>query len=457
MTANSHFPWYFFWRTVRINAVVGLLIFIALWTIDSRVAWLTLPWMMGGFLVTSYLFYRATRPLERVLNRVTRIVSHELPHRTKIDLFYRKDEWANIEAALIEADERLDAQLKTIQAENLKFTTLLGSINNEILAVDRQANVLFFNPRFERTFISGKAKLQSGGKLWSILDVPEAREVFEDVLSNDKMKKLKGFVVIVGEDTRYYNLTVSPLPGEDGEHNGAVGVFTDVTEAKLTEQMRVDFVANVSHEIRTPLTSIKGFTQVLKANKQTFPNELQGFIEKILHNTERMIALFNDLLELSVIESRDRMKIEPTSLSEMLDHVEANVKAVHHGKTIQVDRELQINKLNVDPKLFEQVLTNLIENACKYGGASPIIKVTTTQKDKQIKLTIADNGPGIAKEHLPRIFERFYRVDASRDRETGGTGLGLAIVKHIVVKHHGTIHAESDGACGTRFVINLNT
>jgi two-component system phosphate regulon sensor histidine kinase PhoR len=151
------------------------------------------------------------------------------------------------------------------------------------------------------------------------------------------------------------------------------------------------------------------------------------------------------------------MRIETTSLNEMLDHVEANVKAVHHGKTIKVERQLQVDQLIVDPKLFEQVLTNLIENACKYGGNTPVIKVTTRQEAKQINLTITDNGPGIGKEHLPRIFERFYRVDASRDRETGGTGLGLAIVKHIVVKHHGTIHAESDGACGTSFVINLNT
>lgn len=452
---NYHFPWFFFWRNVRLNAVVYLLILGGVWFINAQAAYVVFPFLLGGFCISSYMFYRNTRPLRRVLNHVARIVEEELPHEQRIDLFYQRDEWAQIEAALQDADTRLRAQLRTIQDENRKFTTLLGSISNEILAIDKQSNVLFFNPRFERTFLSGKEKLQAGGKLWSVLDVAEARDHFEDVLKSQQMKKLKGFPVVVGSETRYYNLTVSPLPGDAGTMGGAVGVFADVTEAKLTEQMRVDFVANVSHEIRTPLTSVKGFTQVLKANKGQLPEEMHSFLDKILHNTERMIALFNDLLQLSVIESRDKIRLESVSLKEILDHVESSIKASHKDKNPALIRKLAVEQVNVDAKLFEQVITNLAENACKYSGANPEVTIEAHVEGQQLVVAVADNGPGIAKEHLTRIFERFYRVDHSRDRGTGGTGLGLAIVKHVVMKHHGVIHAESDGQSGTRFVMKL--
>ncbi len=454
MRASSSFPWYFYWRTVRLNAAITLSLGLGLWVIDGPLALKALPLLALSSLAAAYFSYRTTKPLERVLARVTKIISSDLSHGRRIELFYRKDEWAKIEAALVEADERLQAQLKTIQAENRKFTTLLNSISNEILAIDPQANVLFFNPRFARTFISGKEKLQSGGKLWSVLDVPEARAVFEEVLQTGQSKKLKGFKLAQGNELRFYNLTVSVLPGEAQASHGAVGVFTDVTEAKLTEQMRVDFVANVSHEIRTPLTSIKGFTQILKAHERHLPPELQGFMDKILHNTERMISLFNDLLQLSVIESRDRLRIEDTSLDRLLDHVEASVQAAHPDRPLRFAHDLGVNEVRADAKLFEQVLTNLIDNACKYGGDA--ITVSSRKLDDMVEIRVSDNGPGIAREHLPRLFERFYRVDAARDRSSGGTGLGLAIVKHIVVKHQGEIWAESPGpGQGSSFVIRL--
>jgi two-component system phosphate regulon sensor histidine kinase PhoR len=143
------------------------------------------------------------------------------------------------------------------------------------------------------------------------------------------------------------------------------------------------------------------------------------------------------------------------SLNEILDHVEASIKASHKEKTPTLIRKLSVGHANVDAKLFEQVITNLAENACKYAGTHPEVTIETSVDRKQLIVIVSDNGPGIAKEHLNRIFERFYRVDHSRDRGTGGTGLGLAIVKHVVMKHQGSIHSESDGQSGTRFVIKL--
>lgn len=453
--STSSFPWFFFWKIARLQAGVTAALFLGLAVWDFEIALSVLPFILVASLVFMACFGVLSRPLRTILERVAAIVHADLPYDQQLNLFYQRNEWAQIDAALNDAARKQLTQLQTIQAENRKFTTLLASISNEILAVDRHTNVLFYNPRFSRNFLSGKEKLQEGGKLWSVLEVPEAVALFENVLRDPQPQKLKGFPLSVQNEVRYYNLTVTPLPDANGTVNGAVGVFTDVTDAKKTEQMRVDFVANVSHEIRSPLTSIKGFTQILKAGQAQVPAELHPFLDKILHNTERMIALFNDLLNLSVIESRDRMSPEEVQLADILDQVEDTVATLFPGKSFELKRDLQRPTAFVDAKLFEHVLINLMENACKYAGENPVVTVGSRLLGQDLEITLSDNGPGIAKEHLGRIFERFYRVDSSRERGTGGTGLGLAIVKHIIVKHHGTIRAESDGQHGTTFIITL--
>jgi two-component system phosphate regulon sensor histidine kinase PhoR len=254
---------------------------------------------------------------------------------------------------------------------------------------------------------------------------------------------------------RYYDLNVTPLRGVDGKVIGALGVFHDITDFKLTEQMRVDFVANVSHEIRTPLTSIKGYSQVLIANKTKFPEEFEGFLTKIILNTERMIALFTDLLNLSVIESNDAHEEEIVDLPTVLHGIIPNIRTNYPGKEIAFKLDFKIEQIVGDARLIEMVITNLIDNACKYSGDKTDISFSSQEAPVKIILKLKDNGPGIAREHLGRIFERFYRVDSSRESKRG-TGLGLSIVKHIIMKHGGKIRAESDGpGMGTTFVIEL--
>lgn len=454
-SSRSHYPWYFFWRFTRLNLVLFLLIYTALiLSVPGHTSAFSI--LIGaGFFFSCITFYLITRPIKRLLGRVESIIGHDLPFREQLKLFYVKDEWAHIEAALKDADTKLRMQLKTIQDENRKFTTLLGSISNEILAVDANQNVLFFNPRFESSFLADKEKLQTGGKLWSVLDVAEAREVFETVLNTKVPKKLRGFKVKTLNDIRYYSIAVSPIFGENSLIKGAVGVFSDITEAKLTEQMRADFVANVSHEIRTPLTSIKGFSQVLKSQQSKLPVELHDFIDRILHNTERMIALFNDLLNLSVIESKNQVEITDVDLLSTIEQIQASSRGIFPNKAVTLTCKLEIQKIRADEKLFYQLLNNLFENALKYGSDKIELTMTSQRVDKKILITFSDNGPGIPREHLSRIFERFYRVDHSRDRETGGTGLGLAIVKHIIMKHQGEIEAMSDGVKGTSFRITI--
>lgn len=231
---------------------------------------------------------------------------------------------------------------------------------------------------------------------------------------------------------------------------------------KKAEKMRIEFVANVSHELRTPLTAIKGYAETLLQDLESGRNIDPRFIRVILRNSDRLLALTQDLLDLSAIETgADELHVAPISTEELtkltLDHLSPTIE----GKNIRISTSFQAKTLNGDPKRVEQVLTNLTENALKYCPENSEIKIEWKKESAAdstgvmrdwITLLVSDNGPGIAEKHLERVFERFYRIDKSRARESGGTGLGLAIVKHIMQRHEGTVHAESELGKGTRMI-----
>lgn len=412
------------------------------------------PFALLSYFVFIFLFYRSTKPLGVILSKVEKF-KDDIPFNKSLELLYERDEWGSIEEALNKADLRLQHQILEVQMENEKNTAILESINDDIIAIDRYESILFFNSKFENDFMKVREGQEINRKIWHIFS-DEVLASFRSVLSTGEPSSLKAMNFPQSRNpNRFYDLTITPLKSANGDINGALGVLYDVTEVKLTEQMRVDFVANVSHEIRTPLTSIKGFTQILQGQATKVDSSLHPFLEKIVANTERMISLFNDLLNLSVIESRNYLRSEEFSLPDLVDGVEGNILASYPDKKVSFDVKLDLEYFKGDFRLIEQVILNLSDNACKYAGDNVHITISSFEKDKRGYIKIKDNGPGIAKEHLPRIFERFYRVDASRE-SLRGTGLGLAIVKQIVSKHSGRIWAESDGiGTGTTFVIEL--
>lgn len=449
MKANRAYPWFFFFRIVQQSFLIFFPVLIAILIIDRPVFIRILPLALLGQALFIFLFYRATRPLGTILSKV-RSFSSELPLDTNIRLLYEKNEWSKIETALTDADSKLKDQINQTKLENEKIGAILESIHDAIIAIDLFETLLFSNSNFRKSFVAAK----DGAiipKLWHVFEQPEVLAAFRSVIGNTGPKSVK----TLASKGRYYDLTVTPLRGVEGKIIGALGVFHDVTEFKLTEQMRVDFVANVSHEIRTPLTSIKGYSQVLVANKSRFPAEYEEFLTKIIANTERMIALFNDLLNLSVIESKDIGEQDVVDLPGLVEAITPNIKTNYPGKKVVIRGEFAVETIMGDPRLIETVITNLIDNACKYSGDSIEIVVSSEEQLGKTYLRVKDNGPGISREHLARIFERFYRVDSSREAKRG-TGLGLSIVKHIIMKHGGRIWAESEGpGMGTTFVIEL--
>lgn len=411
------------------------------------------PFSIISYLFFVYFFYLSTKPLGIILSKVEKF-KDDIPFNKNLELLYERDEWSAIEEALNKADQKLQNQMAEARTENEKNNAILEAINDDIIAIDKYESILFYNTKFKNDFLKTSDNTLKA-KLWHTFSDEVVLEAFRSVLQEGKPSSLrtKNFPYSHRPE-RFFDLTITPLKSSDGTVHGALGVFYDVTEFKLSEQMRVDFVANVSHEIRTPLTSVKGYTQLLQSQTDKIDQSLHGFLDKIVGNTERMISLFNDLLNLSVIESRYLQTMEPLDLPSMVETVASNIKTNYPDKNVNVTADLALETITGDMRLMEQVLTNLVDNACKYSDSNSIdIKISSFVKGPKAIITISDNGPGISKEHLARIFERFYRVDASRE-VSRGTGLGLSIVKHIISKHKGRIWAESEGK-GTTFVIEL--
>lgn len=413
-----------------------------------------LPLSFAAYILFVVFFYLSTKPLGIILSKVKKY-KDDIPFNKNIRLLYQRDEWAAIVEALNEADEKLKIQAQEARAENDKSKVILESINDDILAVDKFETILFYNSKFKNDFLKENSDSQIHPKLWHTFEDELLLQSFRTVLTSGRPISLKRMNFPNSHrPERFFDITITPLTSSDGNVTGALGVFYDITEFKLSEQMRVDFVANVSHEIRTPLTSIKGYTQILQSQSDKIDQSLHVFLDKIIGNTERMISLFNDLLNLSVLESRNLHTLEDLDLPQIVETVAENIKTNYPEKEITISADLSLISVKGDDRLMEQVISNLMDNACKYSTSNTInIKVSSFIKNNKGLITISDNGPGISKEHLQRIFERFYRVDSSRE-VTRGTGLGLSIVKHIINKHRGRIWAESDGH-GTTFLIEL--
>jgi two-component system phosphate regulon sensor histidine kinase PhoR len=252
---------------------------------------------------------------------------------------------------------------------------------------------------------------------------------------------------------RMFKINVAPLPA-----GGAVAVLQDITEIEKVERTRRDFIANVSHELRTPLTSIRGYVETL-LDSDPVSTQSRQFLEVIQANAARMTRLTEDLLTLARVESGElKLRLRPVSASALLHEASENFKEIVRTAGIVLEiGDSSEQPVLVDNDAIQQVLGNLIENAIKYAPSGSRILIGAASKNGEMEFYVRDFGPGISSEHQPRLFERFYRVDPSRSRESGGTGLGLAIVKHIVLNHRGGVRVDSNLNHGSTFYFTLPT
>lgn len=341
--------------------------------------------------------------------------------------------------------------IEEIRAQRDELATLVAGISDAILAIDLDESPLFYNTQF--AVLVGPEKIKQGRvKLLELIRDPDILHAFRFSIAEGKIFQLKAVPMIQRDRKKYFSLSVSPLRRPDRSVYGAVGMFHDVTELKTAEQMRTDFVANVSHELRTPLTAIKGYTDTLIADMELGQPIEKSFLDVISRNVDRLMLLIRDLLDLSTMDSStDHLIKEKISTEELTSRIVSQMQGTFQAKNQTVETSFGTSFVLADLKRVEQVVVNLLDNASKYSPPGGKIRILWEDEQGDVLLRIEDTGPGIAAEHHDRLFERFYRVDKGRSRDTGGTGLGLAIVKHIMQRHGGAVWVQSEMGKGARF------
>ncbi|WP_079708284.1 two-component system histidine kinase PnpS [Paraliobacillus ryukyuensis] len=341
-----------------------------------------------------------------------------------------------------------------IQGNQLR--TVINNMESGVMLIDERGYVNLVNRKFLQLF--GRSKKDYVGYLYyNVLEQESIhRAVQEAFLYEEKVKN--AFTIEMEIEKRYLEIVGAPVFNETRTLKGAVLVFHDITDLKHLEQMRKDFVANVSHELKTPITSIKGFAETLLDEELDDLALQQKFLKIIYKESDRIQALVHDLLELSKLE-KDEMQLHYQHVQLSEDVNQEILPIIQHqaeNKNIQFIVDVEDNlTLEGDLNRLKQVFINILNNAVNYTSAGGCIYLNVKQIDDTIQIEVRDTGIGMSEDQIPRIFERFYRVDKARSRNTGGTGLGLAIVKHIVEAHKGKIEVHSRLEEGTTFTIHL--
>jgi len=399
--------------------------------------------MAIAIVLSAFLAHRAASRLNRIVTFASLIAAGDFSARIQEG---NLDEISDVAHALDATAARVEATFRVLESRQRELAALLDSMQEAVIAVDAAGRIAWSNSVMQGIVPAAE---RQGQALVHALRDPEVLSCVEAALTRGELSSGKAISVAPG---RTFDINAAPTPG-----GGAVAVLHDVTEIARAEKMRRDFIANVSHELRTPLTSISGYVETLLESPYDLPGPTREFLGIILKNATRMNRLTEDLLALASVESGDyKVKARPLAASTLVRD------AVHAlaGMVMDLDVTLELasatNSLVLaDEDALTQVFGNLIENAVKYGKEGKHVLVGARDSEDSVEFFVRDFGPGISSEHLGRIFERFYRVDKARSRESGGTGLGLAIAKHIVLAHGGTIRVESELGSGATFLFTL--
>lgn len=404
-------------------------------------------------LLFSYILSNlTTRPLRDMADAAARIGQGGSKARIPV---VSTDEIGMLATVLNDMSERIEDQVQRLSAEKQRLDTILRSMGEGVMVTSLDGVITMVNPAFRRLFsITGTVEDK---KLVEISRHPDLLEAF-DSLGRPGMNELVREISIQPHDTTLLTHWV-PL-NVNGARQGVVAVFHDISDLKKAENMRRDFVANVSHELRTPVTIIKGYAEtLLDGLLESDPKRAVRFVEIIASHSERLTNLINDILTLSSLETKDALlELNPLDAAGTIAKACMLLHERAAQKNLTITNETvhgALPRVMADQGRLEQVVVNLLENAIKYTPDGGTVRLFTEDDDAHVRVSVADTGIGIPFKDLPRIFERFYRVDEARTREQGGTGLGLAIVKHIVQLHDGTVSVTSEPGKGSIFSFTL--
>ncbi len=396
---------------------------------------------------------RITRPIVAMTQSAGHFADGDFNHRLAAP---ESEEMAGLAEALNQMALQLDNRIKTIINQRNELETVLSSMREGVVAVDNKERIISMNQAAAALFECDPVQSQDRSIQEVVRNLP-LQQFIRKAISGRELEE--DDIVLYQNGEKILNLKSSPLLDAGRKQIGTLVVINEVTQLRRLENMRKDFVANVSHEIKTPLTAIKGFVETLQQGNVDKPEETERFLGIIQKHVDRLSSIIDDLLSLSRIEQEDERQatqFESRPILEVFRSAVQICRSAAEAKGIDINLSCEEHlEACFDPTLLEQAVVNLLDNAIKYSEPDSAIHLKASLTDSELQIIVEDQGIGIAKKHLPRLFERFYRVDKARSRKLGGTGLGLAIVKHIAQAHGGQVTVKSTPGKGSAFTIHL--
>ena len=404
-------------------------------------------------MISLYVSRRISRPIEEMKYGAELFAQGDLTHRLPTP---PSAELAGLADAMNAMALQLEDRMQKVISQRNEYEAVLSSMAEGVIAVDQDETILSIN-QAALDILKIKASAARGRTIHEVVRNRQFLDFVIDSLAGKTLEEKD--VEIQGPEKRIINIRSMTLRNAANENIGSLIVLNDVTKIRHLESIRKDFVANVSHEIKTPLTAIKGFVETLQQSMDKGQEDNLKFLGIIDKHVNRLDSIVEDLLALARIEQIDEKATVALEKRRLQSLVENAVNVVQHRADVkniafqvQIENDLHIR---VDSTLFEQALVNLLDNAVAYSPENEKVTISVEQDNKKFVVSIKDNGIGISRQHLPRLFERFYRVDKARSRKHGGTGLGLAIVKHIAKAHGGSVTVESLPGQGSIFRIHF--
>lgn len=413
---DTYIVWY--------GSAIIIMIFISLWIANKL----------------SYIIVKPIRDLDVITSMMT---NGNLSRRIKITT---NDELGKLALNFNHMADRLESSLHEVSEKQNRLSAILQSMESGVIAIDNSHNIIMINNYAKKIFNIKEDVV--GNPVENICKEVNLKFIFS--MRDRDIKEFK----LSAPTIKFLRVRTADIIVHNHQHIGAVAVIQDISDLKKLENMRTEFVANVSHELKTPLTSIRGFAETLKEVDDD--ETKKKFLTIINEEAERLTTLISDILLLSQIEHKQEFKKEVFNVNKAIEDVFYLMKNTGEQKQVHVSIVGdEIPNILGDRDKFKQMLINLVDNAIKYSEAFDTVVITKIIYDTYFKVIVEDSGMGIAKEYIPRLFERFYRVDKARSRAKGGTGLGLAIVKHIIIGFNGSIDVESTLGVGTKFIITI--
>ena len=406
--------------------------------------------LVFAFILGSIVAGRTIKPINSMIQISRRFSKGDFSRRI---MQVSKDEIGELAITLNKMAQDIEDKIKEVKAQNQELAAVFNSMIEGIIVVDKTSRIISVNPTIEKIF--GVSRKEAEGRTFlETIRNNDTYEIINSVLT--KGKPLSAEISLILPVRKTFEINAAPIFDNDIV-SGCLIVIHDITEIRRLETVRRDFVANVSHELKTPLTSIKGFVETLLEGALEDKENNRNFLKIIQDHAARLDSLVNDLLSLSHLESKEIMlKKTNFNLRQQVESVIPGFSSQLKNKDIEIKNELPAGiSVTADKDKLEQVVINLIDNAIKFNKEKGFVRIYCEETNGKVRITVEDSGIGIPGKDIPRIFERFYRVDKARSRELGGTGLGLSIVKHIVELHGGSVGVESTEGLGSKFSVLL--